>query len=91
MPSMQSVKMVQYKHIKFVWTNDKEPDINSQMTKLSIKPQLVVDAILRSACVLVVPRPWSHGDDAGYGSCCVTITATSVFPAPALLCNILID
>ena len=54
---MQSVKSVQYKHIKFVWTNDNEPDINSQMTKLSIKPQLVVDAILRSACVLVVPPP----------------------------------
>ena len=55
---MQSVKRVQYKHIKFVcWTNDNEPDINSQMTKLSIKPQLVVVAILRSACVLVVPPP----------------------------------
>ena len=55
--AMQSVKSVQYKHIKFVWTNDNEPDINSQMTKLSIKPQLVVDAMLRSACVLVVPPP----------------------------------
>ena len=57
---MQSVKSVQYKHIKFVWTNDNEPDINSQMTKLSINPQLVVVAMLRSACVLVVPPAPGH-------------------------------